>query len=198
VLRGVAEYASSTRDQVLAGRLTVSRGMPWFDATSNSGSTADGEFTAGLAQVQFARRLSGRLQGLQLVMRGDLQIASSALLSLEDFALGGMRTVRGYHVNELVRDNGWATSLEVQIPILQTWFPGEALRLAPFVDVGQSWNHGHTEGMRTLSSVGGGLIYGGPRGLSFEIYSALRLRDRPRRGSDLQSHSIDFNVRWSY
>jgi hemolysin activation/secretion protein len=49
-------------------------------------------------------------------IRVDGQWASEPLISNEQYGLGGINTVRGYHEGEVFGDNGWHLSLEEQTP----------------------------------------------------------------------------------
>ena len=98
------------------------------------------------------------------------------LFSLEQFSVGGFQTVRGYREHTLVRDNEFASSLELRIPLWSDAAWGFDLQLAPFCDFGRSWNTNRGEASRrTLASVGVGLrtVY---RFLRGEIYWGHRLQ----------------------
>jgi hemolysin activation/secretion protein len=194
VLRLSQEWTSRTRKSVVAARSTISIGVDAFGATTNQSDVPDSRFVTWLAQFQYARRLPERWRRSQFLFRSDLQLTSDPLLSLEQFAVGGSRTVRGYRENELVRDNGWVSSIELRIPILRGLLQGDLLQIAPFIDVGSSWNDKHTEDPRTLSSIGVGLLYRPSDRLLAEIYWGGRLRDLPNRGNDLQKHGVYFRV----
>ncbi len=60
-------------------------------------------------------------------MRFSGQYADSHLVSNEQFAIGGLSTVRGYFQSEVVGDRGYVTSIELRAPSLAT-------RLGKFVD----------------------------------------------------------------
>jgi len=103
------------------------------------GSWARPEFVAWLGQFQWAGRLPWF--GIQTLLRGDAQLTPDPLLPLEQFAIGGRYTVRGYRENILVRDNGFSASFEVRVPIFERVEPAIRIELAPFADVGRSWNN---------------------------------------------------------
>ena len=50
------------------------------------------------------------------VIRGNAQWASEPLISNEQFGLGGVNSVRGYHEGEVFGDNGWQGTLEEDTP----------------------------------------------------------------------------------
>ena len=53
-----------------------------------------------------------------------MQLTPDPLLPIEQIAIGGIDTVRGYRENQLVVDNGWMTSAELRIPLGQVTVPG--------------------------------------------------------------------------
>jgi hemolysin activation/secretion protein len=118
---------------------------------------ADGTFASWLGQLQWVGRLPERFRSTEMLFRADLQLARDPLLPLEQFAVGGSRTVRGYRQNQLLRDNGFATSIELRIPLLRGQLGRDLLQLAPFADLGGAWNEAKTGGPKTLASVGLGL-----------------------------------------
>lgn len=73
-------------------------------------SPPDGKFFTWSGQFQWAWRLP--YWDSEVLFRSDVQLASEALLSLEKLPVGGANSVRGYRENQLVRDNGWLSSLE--------------------------------------------------------------------------------------
>jgi len=52
------------------------------------------------------------------IVRADGQWASEPLISSEQFGIGGVNSVRGYHEGEVFGDTGWHVSLEQQTPPL--------------------------------------------------------------------------------
>ena len=51
-------------------------------------------------------------------LSGNGQVANGALISNEQFPLGGMSSVRGYHEGEAYGDSGWRVSVEPRTPYL--------------------------------------------------------------------------------
>ena len=98
----------------------------------------DGQFFAWLGQFQWTRRLTD--WDLQSIFRLDVQLSSQPLLPLEQIAVGGRYSVRGYRENQLVRDNGLIVSLESRLPIVRNKPWADFVQLAPFVDFGRAWN----------------------------------------------------------
>src|SRR5207248_2408577 len=99
VIRFGQEWVFRTQREVIAVRSNFHFGVQALDATEN-GTARDGRFFAWLGQAQYVRRLDQR--GTQVMLRGDAQWTSDQLLSLEQLAIGGINTVRGYRENLLV------------------------------------------------------------------------------------------------
>jgi hemolysin activation/secretion protein len=144
-LRLTQQWQRRGIDQVIAVRSSQSIGLPIFGATENPGNLADGRFFAWLGQGQYARRLNEA--GWQLALRGDLQLTPDPLLPTEKIAIGGFETVRGYRVNQLVTDNGWVLSAELNIPLGHLRIPDISpgiddglVQITPFIDAGGGWN----------------------------------------------------------
>ncbi len=177
VARVGGAWSYRTRSQVLALRSQLSVGLPIFGATSNRGRAPDGEFVSWLAQAQLAHRFE-RLWGTQLIVRGDVQLADRPLLGLEQFAVGGRYTVRGYRENTLVRDNGAVVSAEIRVPLFTSADGLLRIEAGPFVDAGWSWNQDRsTVGPREISSAGAAARVAVTRHLSFEFHWAEDFRD---------------------
>jgi hemolysin activation/secretion protein len=195
VLRFLQEWTSRTRDRVLAVRSTFNFGIDAFNATDESVTGAgvrvpDGTFFSWLGQFQWAQRLPDSWRRSQLIFRTDVQLTNGPLLSLEQFSVGGARTVRGYRKNLLVRDNALVSSVELRIPILRTALGEDILQIAPFADFGHAWNDQETPHMKTISSLGVGLRYRINDRISLEGYWGGRLRSVPRPKTNLQNYGV--------
>ena len=138
--------------------------------------------------------------GVQLVFRTDAQLAQDPLLSLEQFSVGGHATVRGYRENELVRDNGVVSSLELRVPLWTDVAGRPGVQLCPFFDWGNSWNTDRPEAEpQTLMSAGVGLRFALTNHLEGQIYWGEELRkvaDPPDR--DLQDTGVHFQLALIY
>jgi hemolysin activation/secretion protein len=167
----------------------------------------DGEFISWLGQAQYVRRLDlGDIvpSDVRLVLRAEAQLTDDRLLPLEKFAIGGADSVRGFREDLLVRDNGWAASAEVRVPVLELSLPfvpadlqDGRIEIAPFVDVGQSWNTDIDDpSPKTIASVGIGLRWAPVRGVLASLYWAHALRDIDDPADrDLQDDGIHFSIR---
>ena len=136
-----------------------------FSETDGHGSTAanlalsgnfagnDADF-AKLAYSSHAQALFGKAAltasreqklpaGCSLLVRASGQAASGALISNEQFALGGVNSVRGYYEGDQYGDCGWSGSLELRSPYLASTGGGISgfvpawLRASVFTDCGQ-------------------------------------------------------------
>lgn len=170
VLRFIQDWLGRSEQQVLAARSTFSLGIDAFDATINPGDIPDGQFFAWLGQLQWARRLGET--GNQLVFRLQGQLTSDPLLPLEQYPVGGLWSVRGYRTNQLVRDQGFASSLELRIPVLSREDGAPLLQVVPFVDAGGAWfkGDGETPDPKTITSAGLGLRFDPHRQVHAELY----------------------------
>lgn len=207
VFRGSLDWVDRSPEQVLALRSTFSYGADIFGATINPSDVPDGEFFHWIGQAQWVRRFDfGKVKNIRLVARGEAQLTNDRLLPLEKFAIGGANTVRGYRENFLVRDNGWDASLEVRIPVFDLSIPGIPTELedgrvdiAPFFDIGQSWdNDVSNPSPKTISSIGLGLRWAPIQGVLASLYYGYALRDvDDPDDTDLQDDGIHFSIRVS-
>jgi len=158
----------------------------------------DAQFVSWLGQLQWVRRFEPF--GIEGVFRTDVQLASQPLFSLEQFSVGGHQSVRGYRENELVRDNGWVSSLELRLPLWRDSTETRWLQLAPFFDIGRSWNTDRgEESPRTLESYGVGLRAAFSRHLNGQIYWGHRVHDVPQpEDHDLQDDGVQFSLTTSF
>lgn len=179
---------------------------------------ADGVFDVFQAQALFLWRLNAMnlFSALhdrgQFVFRTTSQFSGDPLMSLEKLAIGGVNTVRGYPENLLVRDNGVAATLELQIPL-----PGYSdspsprnLIVVPFLDYGRSWDDidtdpnplRNTDDAKYIIGLGLGLIWEPIDGLHAQIFWGADVGDNfepgddPRdfRDTDLQDDGIHISI----
>jgi hemolysin activation/secretion protein len=204
--RFVGDGLDRGEDQVIALRSTFSLGIDALGATDdNEGFPDSGQFFAWLGQAQYARRFGDR--GDQVILRSDLQLAADPLLPLEQIAIGGLESVRGYRRNEIVRDNGVVASIEGRIPLLELPIPGltgpndsPLLQFAPFADIGHGWDDGDRgdaeADAETLSSVGIGLIWTPSARIAARFYYGYALNEvSDPQDESLQDEGIHFELR---
>ena len=173
-------------------RSSFNVGFDAFNATTNPAPVPDGRYFSWQGQLRYLHRLDER--GTALFFRTDMQFASESLLPLERFALGGVYTVRGYREYELVRDEGYAMSVEIRYPLWQpSAMQGHQLRIVPFFDFGQAWNK-HEEA-KILYSAGVGLKWQWQQlGAEFYWAKALNRVDSVAQEYDAQDSGIHFQL----
>ena len=194
------DYLDRGASSAFAARSTLSLGIDAFGATINPGGAPDGEFVAWLAQATYVQRLND--DGLALSLQGTTQLTPDRLLPIEQFAVGGLGSVRGYRQNRFVRDNGFSTSLEIRAPIATFPIPDISetaadgvIEAVGFIDGGGAWNNGDAE-RRYLASVGGGLRWRISRLAMAEFYFGQPLIDQTNADEDdLQDYGLHFRVR---
>jgi len=200
-LRFSQEWTYRTQREVVAARSRFSFGIDALDATSHSShSVPDGKFLAWLGQFQWARAL--KTWDMQLLFRTDAQISNQPLLPLEQIAVGGRYTVRGYRENLLVRDQAVIASVELRIPIVQNAPWAEFLQLVPFSDYGYAKNRDLPSfDPRSIYSVGLGFRWGVPLmkspaelKLDFELYWGYALKDVSAPDHNIQDEGIHFQI----
>ncbi|MCS6285870.1 MAG: ShlB/FhaC/HecB family hemolysin secretion/activation protein [Nitrospira sp.] len=205
-LRFAQEWIHRTVDTVLAVRSRFSVGLNVLGATINANpDTPDGQFFSWLGQVQTIKQFSEQWLGMQLLGRMDLQLTNSPLFPLEQVALGGRYTVRGYREVTILRDNSFVASVEPRFPLLR-WASGEPLvQLAPFIDVAHGWNLGENRPSAaapritipdTLASVGVGLRWNilPNDKANFEIYWGHQLNHVSSTGDTIQDHGVHLGI----
>jgi hemolysin activation/secretion protein len=205
-LRFAQDWTHRTIDTVLALRSRFSVGLNVLGATINSNSdTPDGQFFSWLGQAQAIQQFGEKLFGMQLLERMDLQLTNSPLFPLEQVAVGGRYTVRGYREVTLLRDNLFLFSIESRFPLWR-WASGEPMfQLAPFVDVGHGWNLGENRPSPvtpipsltdTLASVGVGLRWNIlPKDrASFEVYWGQQLNHVPKVSNTIQDNGVHLGI----
>ncbi|MGA7935408.1 MAG: ShlB/FhaC/HecB family hemolysin secretion/activation protein [Kovacikia sp.] len=152
-LRFFQDWTQRSSQDVLALRSQFSLGLGGSGAT-----TPNGQFFDWLGQGQYVRLLA---PDTLLVLRSSFQLSTNPLVPLEQFALGGLYSVRGYRQDLLLTDNGVFASAEVRLPILRVDSVKGLLQVAPFLDFGVGWNDDRnpipTPNPNTLVSLGLGL-----------------------------------------
>jgi len=118
----------------LSGRKVDCEGVPLeqFDC-KRAGSSAD------FAAVQIAWGHARPVLGdWRLNLSADVQLATGALPSGEQYSLGGNGTVRGYHDFEQSGDDGWSARAELVSPV---WLNVAGLRATALVFVDRGFVH---------------------------------------------------------
>ncbi|MCS6813855.1 MAG: ShlB/FhaC/HecB family hemolysin secretion/activation protein [Cyanobacteria bacterium] len=165
-LRFVQEFTDRSSEQVFAARSQFSIGLDALGATINN-ALPDSRFFTWRGQAQYVRLLAPETL---LLVRADLQLADRPLLSLEQFGLGGVNTVRGYRQDLLLTDNGILATAEVRLPILRIPELPLLLQVVPFVDIGTGWNSGLRPNPTESTLISAGL------GLRLQVSNQLTAR----------------------
>ena len=190
-LRFFQEWTNRNSRQVLAARSQFSFGLDILDATTNSNSP-DGRFFSWQGQAQWVRVLA---PDTLVLVRADAQLADRALVPLEQFGLGGQRTVRGYRQDLLLADNAFLSSLELRYPILRLPDAGGVLQITPFVDYGTAWNRSGNANLESsnLASVGLGLLWQSDK-ITARFDWGIPLIDVRSRNNTLQEDGLYFSL----
>lgn len=195
-LRFAQEYIHQTTQQVISAFSRFSLGIGALGATNRSTvpQSATGQFFSWLGTAQWVRQLQPLR--MHMIARTTMQLSNEHLFPLEQMAVGGRYSVRGYREYTFVRDNGFLASLEFRVPVFTTADGVDRLHLAPFADVGWSWNTGvPDETARTmLASTGIGLIATITQQSRFEIYWGHQLNHLRLGSGNLQDHGIHFQL----
>jgi hemolysin activation/secretion protein len=156
-IRFFQEWINRGSKEVLALRSQFSLGIDALDATINE-KPPDSRFFAWRGQAQYLRLLA---PDTILLLRSDIQLANQALVPIEQFGLGGIDSVRGYRQDALLSDNGLFASAELRVPIVRIPEWNSILQVAPFIEVGTTWNSSGRANPdpNTLASAGLGLLW---------------------------------------
>lgn len=202
-LRASQELVHRTRDHIAVLRSTLSIGLETLGATGETdGGDRDGEFVSWLLQGQWVERLPDLeripfFDGSQLALRGELQLADDPLVAVEQIAVGGGTTVRGYRENQFVRDNGVIASAELRWPVVRSGFGRPIVMLKPFVDFGHAWDRRRNRKEEDpIASTGLALAVSPIEPLRAEISWGHRWRDVEPEGRGLQREGIFVEVVW--
>jgi hemolysin activation/secretion protein len=194
-LRFFQEWTRRSPQQIFALRSQFSLGLGVFDATINE-KAPDSRFFSWRGQAQYVRLLAPETL---LVVRTDAQLSTRTLVPLEQYSLGGLRSVRGYRQDLLLTDNAVFASAEVRLPILRARRVGGVLQVAPFVDFGVGWNSsgGTVAGSNTLLGVGLGLQWQMGDKFTARFDWGVPLIDTDSGDRTLQEQGLYFSVNYS-
>jgi len=194
VLRLSQEWVQRGQNHVVALRSTFNLGFAALGSTHDGiPGDPDGRFFSWLGQGQYIQRLFGTQN--QLVLRLAGQWTSERLLALEQFSVGGLETVRGYPENQLVRDRGFASSIECRVPIFFDKAGLGIVHLAPIFDAGGAWDVRGSPSPTTICSVGSGLLVSPNKHVSAQLYWGYRLRHvKVPEDSGAQGLGISFRI----
>jgi hemolysin activation/secretion protein len=194
-LRLFQEIVDRNEDQVFATRSQLSIGLDIFNATSNN-DAPDSTFVAWRGQSQWVRRLD---EDFLFLLRGDLQLATTSLVPLEQFRLGGLGSSRGYRQDLILGDNGIFASAELRIPVLRIDRIDGVLQVAPFFDIGTVWNNDNLEiETNTLPSVGLGLNFTAGKRFNARLDWGIPLAEVDTDSNSLQENGVYFSIDYQF
>jgi hemolysin activation/secretion protein len=169
----------------------------------------DSKFFSWLGQAQYVlrvfdtaamrkkpdTRLRNLLRETLVVVRVNAQLSDEPLLSLEQFSIGGVQSVRGYRENQLLRDNGVFASAELRIPLWLAKDKSPIVSLAPFFDFAAGWNINKVDDQyETVYSAGVGLLVNATRHAQMTLYWGHPFVDFDQPKASLQDYGLHFAV----
>lgn len=202
VIRLFQEYLYRDSRSVFLVRSEFNLGVDVFDATIDNNPQfylADSEFLAWRGQAQYLRLLNQEAPFTTLLLRGNLQFANDILLAREQFTLGGINNGRGYPRNAAFGDNGAFLSAELRQPILSIEKWNLDLQIAPFIDLGATWNDPlslRASDSSLLLGIGTGLILNIGNNFDARLDWGIPLNDLGLPKNNLQENGIYFKIRY--
>lgn len=190
-LRFLQNYTHLGQRNRLKLNSQFSVGLGIFDA--NVGDDFDSQFLLWRGGSEYIRFFG---ENTRLVLRGALQFSNDGLSGLEQFAVGGPDTVRGYRSILVTGDNGGFASAEVRFSVAEP-AKGHTLQLIPFIDFGTAWNNvGDNEEQNVLLSSGLELRYLIDRSLEVRAGYGLPIisNDENNLTNSLQENGFYFSV----
>ena len=196
-LRLSSQFVDRDTKHVFAARATLNLGLDVLDATRNT-SGPDGRFVSVIGQVQYLRRFWNTRNELLLKVAG--QYTEDPLLSLEQLAIGGASTVRGYRENTMIRDKGVMATAEFHIPLWHDSAQTPIIQLVPFVDWGLGKDNDNVPTQfDDIGSMGVGIIVTPCKNVTGSLYYGYPFRHIVYAQSDLQDIGIHFRLTvWAF
>lgn len=192
VLRFGQEYLYRAPGYLFALNSTFNLGLSVGNATTNH-NEPDSRFFSWLGQLILLSRIGQT--PLQAMFKTNAQVAANSLLPLEKFGLGGMNSVRGYRNNQLVRDNGVNSSLELRMPVINDEKGWGVLQLVPFADFGWGWNTDlATPKPEVIGSVGAGFRWNFLERFNLEFYYGYGIERVSVSNKELADQGIHFQL----
>ncbi|MTJ50049.1 ShlB/FhaC/HecB family hemolysin secretion/activation protein, partial [Dolichospermum sp. UHCC 0259] len=193
-LRFFQEWSQRSSQQVLTAHSQFSLGLGILNATIND-DQPDSRFFSWRGQGQWLRQLA---PDTIFLMQTDLQLANKQLLGLEQFGIGGQKTLRGYRQDSLLTDNGFLVSTEVRLPILRVPKLQGLLQIAPFFDLGTGWNNGGSNpDNNTLLGTGLGLIWRQSNKFNARLDWGIPLTENNSKKATWQENGLYFSLTYN-
>lgn len=180
----------------------LSQGLAFPGASETSDANlsrpaGDPQYTKATAEIQRLQRI---VSGVNLLLAGSGQLASNALLSSEEFGIGGQGYGRGYDPSEIVGDEGFAAKAELQwdapykVPMVEDY------QLYGFFDAGRVYNFDSTTQdlvRESISSTGLGVRADFTEGTSGGLSMAVPLTRNVDTSGD-KGMSVYFNLQHKF
>jgi hemolysin activation/secretion protein len=189
------EWTKRESRSVFAARSQFNWGIPIFESTLNN-AKPDSRFFSWRTQVQYLQLLG--TSNISLLLRGDLQLSTTSMVALEQFGVGGNRSVRGYSQDLLLADNGLFGSAELRFPLFTSRDGSTQLEIHPFFDFGTVWNTDSADPLpNDLASIGVGLSFDLDDVLSAKLDWGIPLTEVDNRGRDIiERQELYFSLEW--
>lgn len=197
LLRASSEWSRRGRTYAFNARLTMNVGVDLLDATRHA-DAPDGQFVSWVVQSRYIRKLWS--PDLEWVLRAFCQYTPDSLLSMEQLAVGGTGSVRGYRENSLVRDNGVFGGMELNWIVWRTSEGLPRVRLVPFVASGAGWmTEGSTPEPTEISSAGMGVVVNAFKRIEASLFWGHAFRTMRYGEQDPQDDGIHFRIStWAF
>ena len=194
------EWLQRGRKRVILLRSQFNFGLDLFDAviTEDEPNSQFFNWRGQLSYLQLLGTPRTSAIGSTVLLRSQLQLSADALISTEQFSLGGATTVRGYRQDALLSDNGFFVSAELRLPIARLSKPNATLQFSPFLDYGTGWNTDDELELNTLLGMGFGLLLQTEDKLSARIDWGIPLIDSDSTGDSLQEAGIYFQLEYDF
>lgn len=191
-LRLSPEYVYRSQERVIAARTTFTFGLDELNPIL--GDEFDPEYFTWMTQASWVESVSEN--DTLLVVKLFHQHTDDRVVSMEQFSLGGVNTIRGYRENQLIRDNAFIISPELRFPVYKDRYGKALVYLIPFVDYGIGWNSNGPREREEIYSAGLGVTYNPTDHISMSLYWGHGFEDfGVRNDNDLQDDGIHFQLR---
>lgn len=186
--------AANTVDLEWSNGLDVLGASDKFDANLTR-AKGDPQFSKVEIELQRLQRITN---GVNLLLGARGQYTGHALLSSEEFGVGGVNSGRGYDPSEITGDEGIAAKVELQWkePVALDSKFLDSYQLYTFYDVGTVWNNDATTSAQkrdSIASVGVGVRADLPYDVEAGLALAQPLTRRVQTRND-ESPIVYFNV----
>ena len=193
-LRFAQEWTQQGSRDVLALRSQFNIGVNLLNPTI-SDTGPDSRFFSWLGQAQYVRLLA---PDTLLLLRAEAQFTGDSLLPLEQYGLGGQRTVRGYRQDLLLTDNAILASAEFRLPLYRDRRLNGILQGIAFVDFGTGWNVNLPDpDPSTLVGIGLGLLWRMGDTFTARLDWGIPLISPNADKNTLQEKGLYFSIRYT-